>query len=46
MEIELQGSSLPHGLPGSFCFLSTNGSHVSFFSIINCQPSHHGGASP
>jgi hypothetical protein len=19
---------------------------VSFFSIINCQPSHHGGASP
>src|SRR5438093_3176337 len=33
MEIELQGSSLPHGLPGSFCFLSTNGSHVSFFSI-------------
>src|SRR6266702_3461408 len=32
MEIELQDSS-PRGLPGSFCFLSTNGSHVSFFSI-------------
>jgi hypothetical protein len=33
MATELQGSSLPCGLPGSFYFLSTNGSHVSFFSI-------------
>src|SRR5882724_9080483 len=36
MDIELQ-DSLPRGLPGSFCFLSTNGSHVSFFSITRKQ---------
>src|SRR5215470_16960557 len=27
-QIELQGSYFPRGLPGSFCFLSTNGSHL------------------
>src|SRR2546422_9848297 len=39
MAIELQGSSLPCGLPGSFYFLSTNGSHVRCFSItLNLPP--------
>src|SRR5215467_7271461 len=47
-QTELQGSSLPRGLPGSFGFLSTNGSHLdkgcidgpttSRQHLLDCQP--------
>jgi hypothetical protein len=38
METELQGQSLPHGLPGSRNFLSTNGSHSIL--RISLQPAN------